>query len=153
MIGARLSLLLVLALAASTLVGVGCGDDDDSSDEPAASTQPCQTGPAGDQTGTSAAAAKQAAIAYFLSCDPESCTEDVTEHHVRVDYGGDLARCEEVRRNNQIASDDVRTPGRAKVTGDTATVEGRVLVTGEAFVIKLKNVDGSWKVDRIRGSQ
>ena len=38
------------------------------------------------------------------------------------------------------------------MTGNEATLEGQVLITGETFVIELKQVDGSWKVDRIRGS-
>jgi hypothetical protein len=148
MSGARLPLML--AVGTLMLVGAGCGDDD--SDEPAASAQPCQTKPADDQAGGDAAAAKEAAIAYFLSCDPKACSEDATEHHINADYHGDLALCEEVRKNNKLASDDIRTSTQAKVTGDEATLEGQVLVTGETFVIDLKKVDGSWKVDRIRGS-
>jgi hypothetical protein len=144
-------LSLTLAVGALTLVGLGCGDDDDSV-EPPASARSCQTEPNGKQAGSDAAAAKEAAVAYFLSCDPESCTEDATERHIKLDYRGDLALCEEVRSNNKLASDDIRTASQAKVTGDEATLEGQVLVTGETFVVVLKKVDGSWKVDRIRGS-
>jgi hypothetical protein len=141
-------------VGASLLIGSGCsGDDDDASTTQPASAQPCQTESAAPPTGSGAAAAKQVALAYFLSCEPESCTEYATEHHIEADYGGDLARCQEVRSNNSLAADDVRTASRAKVNGNEATLKGRVLVTGETFVVELKNVDGSWKVDRIRGSQ
>lgn len=92
-------------------------------------------------------------VAYFLSCDPASCTEDATKNHIRADYGGDVAKCEEVRRNNGLAADDFRVAGDAQVSGSTANVRGQVLVTGEIFDVTLKKVDGAWKIDRIRGSQ
>jgi hypothetical protein len=145
----RLPLLLVIAAIAIAVTG--CGGDDPPDAEPSA--QPCQTEFSSEPAGTDADAARRAAIAYFLTCDPAACTEDVTENHIRADYGGDLARCETVRRNNKLAPADLRTSSQATVRGNEATLEGQVLVTGETFVVKLKLVDGSWKVDRIRGSQ
>jgi hypothetical protein len=144
-------LLLILVVGAVGLAGMACGDDD-ASDETGPSAKPCQADPP-DHVGTDADAARRAAIAYFLTCDPAACTEDATENHIRADYDGDLAQCETVRRNNRLTPKDIRTASQAKVTGSDATLEGQVLVTGETFVVELKLVDGSWKVDRIRGSQ
>ena len=143
---------LILAIGAIALVGLGCGGDD-SSDTPSSSAEPCQTESSGAHPGTGAAAARTTALAYFLSCDPAACTEEATKNHIRVDYGGDLARCEAVRRSNKLTTDDFTFAGDAKVSGKQAEVRGQVLVTGETFVIELKTVDGSWKIDRIRGSQ
>jgi hypothetical protein len=143
---------LVITVAAISCVATGCGEDD-SPDTSQVSAQPCQTEPTGQHAGADAAAARAAAIAYFLTCDPAACTEDATKNHIRADYDGDLAQCETVRRNNKLTRDDLRTASQATVTGSDATLEGQVLITGETFVVELKLVDGSWKVDRIRGSQ
>jgi hypothetical protein len=92
-------------------------------------------------------------IAYFLSCDPAACTEDATKNHIRRDYAGHLASCEEVRRNNKLVRDHFTVSGDVDVSGDEADVHGEILLTGETFEVKLAKVDGSWKIDRIRGSQ
>ena len=133
-----------------SLFGIGCGDDDDS---PRSSAEACRAQLSGEHATTDAGEARQAGIAYFLSCDPASCTEDATEHLIEADYGGSLAQCEAVRRNNQLAKDDISFNSQAEVTGSSATLGGRVLVTDERFKITLRKVEGSWKVDRIRGSQ
>ncbi len=146
----RTGLLLVLVFAALALAAPGCGGNDPS-DESEPSAQRCETQPA-TPTRSDAAAARGAAVAYFLSCDPAACTENATKNHIRVDYDGDLAQCETVRRNNQLTPEDVRTVP-ARVTGREATVQGQVLVTGETFTVELELIDGSWKIDRIRGSQ
>jgi hypothetical protein len=141
-------LSLILAVGAMLLVGIGCGGDD-SPDTPPSSARPCQPLGPGADTSTP----EGATIAYFLSCDPAVCTEDATKNHIKADYGGSIARCEEVRRNNRLARNDVTIAGDALVSGNEAEVRGQVLVTGETFVVELENVDGSWKIDRIRGSQ
>ena len=143
-----LRLPLILVCAAMVAVGLGCGSDDDS-DDGSAAAQPCQeAAPA--PTGTDAAAAREAVIAYFLTCDPVACTEAVTKHHIQADYGGSIARCEEVRSNNKLTRDDFTVAGDPQVTGDEAEVGGQVKVTGETFVVELKLVDGVWKIDRLR---
>ena len=135
------------------LVGAGCGGGDDAPDADSSKPRPCQTERTGAHPGPSADAARAAVLAYFLSCDPASCTEEATKHHIRADYGGDLSRCETVRRNNKLTSEDFTLAGDATVSGNTAEVDGQVLLTGETFVVELKLVDGSWKIDRIRDSQ
>ena len=145
---ARRHLPLILAVGAMLLVGIGCGGDD-SPDGPPASARPCQ--PLDPSTDTSTP--EGATVAYFLTCDPAACTEDATKNHIRADYGGSLARCEEVRRNNRIARDDLTIAGDALVKGTEAEVRGQVQITGETFVVELENVDGAWKIDRIRDSQ
>jgi hypothetical protein len=143
----------ILTVAVVSLVGIGCGGDDDSSDSAADAPKPCQRETFPAPVGNDAFSARQAAVAYFLSCDPNACTAGATKNHIRADYGGSLSRCETVRRNNRLSPDDVKIAGDAKVDGPEAEVRGQVLITGETFVIELKEVDGSWKVDRIRGSQ
>ena len=145
---------LILAVAATALLGAGCGGDDEtSSDTGPSSAGTCQKETFPAPVGNDAFSARQAAVAYFLSCDPNACTVGATRNHVRVDYRGSLERCKTVRRNNRLTPDDVKFAGDAQVDGGTAEVRGQVLITGETFVIELKEVDGSWKVDRIRGSQ
>ncbi len=50
-----------------------------------------------------------------------------------------------MRRNNRLARDDLTIAGDAQVSGSEAEVRGQVLLTGETFVVELKNVDGSWR--------
>ena len=143
----RLSPFFVFAVM--LLAGPGCGSDD-SDTEPEG---PAQTDMFTAPTGSDAAAARESVIAYFQTNDPDACTEGATKRHIRIDYDGDLARCETVRRNNKLGRDEFTIAGDASVTGDEATVQGQVLITGETFVVELENVDGSWRIDRIRGSQ
>jgi hypothetical protein len=140
---------LVIAVVGA-LAGIGCGGDDSSDSSDPIRNEPPASAPAG----SDAAEAREAGIAYFLSKDPAACTEDVTEKHIKADYGGDLEQCEAVRRNNNLVRSDFTVAGEADVTGDArATLRGQVLITGETFVLELEKVDGEWKVDRIRDSQ
>jgi hypothetical protein len=138
---------LILAVGAILLAGIGCGDDDSSDKR----SSPGVTELSGADANSDPA--RYAAIAYFLSRDPAACTEDATKHHIKADYGGHLTQCEAVRSNNTLTRDDFSVADRAKITGNEATLKGRVLLTGERFVVELKKVDGSWKIDRLRGSQ
>ena len=141
---------LAIAAVAVGFAGIGCGDDDSDSASDPIRDEPAPSAPAG----SDAAEAREAGIAYFLSKDPEACTEDVTENHIKVDFKGDLEQCEAVRRNNNLVRSDFTVAGEADITGNTvAKLRGQVLITGEKFVLELKKVDGEWKVDRIRGSQ
>ena len=100
-----------------------------------------------------AAAARLTGIGYFLSNDPAACTTHATPNHIESDYGGSLDRCEAVRRSNKLRRDQLSFASQAEVTGDEAKLGGRVLVTGQRFVIELVKVGESWRIDRIRGSQ
>jgi hypothetical protein len=142
---------LILVCAAMVAVGFGCGSDD--SDDEAATPRPCEGAPPTAPPGSDADAAREAVVAYFLTCDPVACTEAVTKRHIQADYGGSIARCEEVRSNNKLTRRDFTLAGDPQVDGDEAEVGGQVKVTGETFVVELKLVGGAWKIDRLRDTQ